>query len=352
MNGHPTLRRLPAPAPRTTATRSRSLAVYALLIASLAVVLVAALLVAGCGADTTTTSIAPTTTAAPMTTLVPTTTLAAATFPVTVTDDNGDSATIKAMPKRIVSTAPASTETLFALGVGNLVVGVSSLDDYPAEVNDIPKVGDFTANSEAVMAQSPDLVVGYSGNEEALAPVKQAGTPVLFFSPASLDGIYANIMTMGAVTGTAAKAEELIAGIKAEVQAVITKTAATGAKPKVFYAVDNTLWTSGPGSFVDGLLTLVNATNVGSMQPEGAGVQPYYQFTPEQLVAADPDIILLPNTAYTKVEEFTGDPRFASLKAVKEGKVFLVNDILITRPGARIGQGFEALAKAVHPEAF
>jgi iron complex transport system substrate-binding protein len=343
MNGRPTLRRTPALHSHATST---------LLVVAVAVVALAALLVAGCGADTTTTTMAPTTTLAPVTTLAPTTTTAAAAFPVTVIDDNGDTATVKAEPRRIVSTAPASTETLFALGVGDRVVGVTSLDDYPAEVADIAKVGDFTANTEKVMALSPDLVVGYSGNEEALAPVKQAGAAVIVFNPASLDGIYDNITTLGAVTGTAGKAAELIASIQAEVKAVTDKTATIGDRPKVFYAVDNTLWTCGPGSFVDELLTLVNVTNVGSMQPEGAGVQAYYQFSPEQLVAADPDVILLPNTAYTSTDEFTSDARFGSLRAVKEGQVFLVNDILITRPGARIGQGLKTLAEAVHPGLF
>jgi iron complex transport system substrate-binding protein len=353
MNGRPTLRRTPALLSTATSNRCHVLVSSILFVAAVAVIVLAALLVAGCGSDATTTTMAPTTTVAPVTTLAPTTTTAAAAFPVTVTDDNGDTATVTAEPKRIVSTAPASTETLFALGLGDRVVGVTSLDDYPPEVADIAKVGDFMANTEKVMALSPDLVVGYSGNEEALAPVKQAGAAVIVFNPASLDGIYANITTLGAVTGTAGKAAELIASIQAEIKAVTDKTATTGAKPKVFYAVDNTLWTCGPGSFVDELLTLVNVTNVGSLPgKDAAGVQAYYQFSPEQLVAADPDVILLPNTAYISTDEFTSDARFGSLRAVKEGHVVLVNDILITRPGARIGQGLKALAEAVHPGLF
>ena len=345
MNGRPTPRRTPALLSSAASNRRRVLVTSALLVAAVAVVVLAALLVAGCGSEATTTTSAPTTTVAPVTTLAPTTTTAVAAFPVTVTDDNGDTATVEAEPKRIVSTAPASTETLFALGVGDRIVGVTSLDDYPPEVEDIAKIGDFTANTEAVMALSPDLVVGYSGNEEALTPVKQAGAPVIIFNPASLDGIYANITALGAVTGTADKAAELIASIQAEVKAVTGKTAATGARPKVFYAVDNTLWTCGPGSFVDELLTLVNVTNVGSMQPEGAGVQAYYQFSPEQLIAADPDVILLPNTAYTSTDEFTADARFGSLRAVKEGKVYLVDDVLITRPGRPHRTGTEVLGR-------
>ena len=141
----------------------------------------AGLLVAGCGSDSTTTTAAPATTAstaapAETTTTAPsgdTTTSTASqgsegTFPVTVTDDDGDTVTIAAKPMRIVSTTPASTEILFAIGAGDRVVGVSSLDDYPPEVANIAKVGDFQPNTEAIMGLSPDLVISYSGYEEQL----------------------------------------------------------------------------------------------------------------------------------------------------------------------------------------
>jgi cobalamin transport system substrate-binding protein len=273
-------------------------------------------------------------------------------FPVTVTDDNGNSVTIKAKPMRIVSTAPANTWTLFALGVGDRVVGTTSLPGEPPEAANIAKIGDFQANTEAIMAQSPDLVVGYSGNEEALAPVAAAGAPVLILNPMTLDQIYANITTVGAATGATGKAAEVVEGIKAQIKTVTDTTSQAGTSPKIFYAFDNTLWTAGPGSFVDELLKLVGATNIGSMEGSPAAGQPYFQFTPEQLVAADPDVVLLPMSIYKSVDEFTSDPRFAGLKAVKEGRVSLVDDVVVTQPGPRIGEGVETLAKAVHPEAF
>jgi iron complex transport system substrate-binding protein len=275
------------------------------------------------------------------------------TFPVTVTDDNQESVTIEAEPMRIVSTAPANTETLFALGLGDRVVGVTSLDDYPPEVADIEKIGDFQPNPEAITALSPDLVVGYSGNEEALAAIKAAGTPVLILNPASVDQIYANISTIGTATGATQQAADLVESIKAQMAEVTDTAKATGEQPRVFYALDNTLWTAGPGSFVDELLALANAANVAADPgADGAAAQAYYQFAPEQLVAADPDVILLPGTIYTSAEEFTGDPRFSGLKAVKEGRVVVIDDVIVTRPGPRIAEGLQILAAAIHPEAF
>jgi iron complex transport system substrate-binding protein len=202
---------------------------------------------------------------------------------------------------RIVSTAPSNTETLFALGVGDRVVGVTSLDDYPPEAAAIAKIGDFQANTEAIMALSPDLVVGYAGGEEALAPVQAAGAPVLILNPTNLEQIYADIALVGAATGATGKAAEVVDSIKAQIKEIADAAAGTEVSPKVFYALDNTLWTAGPGSFVDELLKLVNATNVASLpSADSAAAQAYYQFAPEQLVAADPDVILLPNTACKK----------------------------------------------------
>jgi iron complex transport system substrate-binding protein len=270
-----------------------------------------------------------------------------------VVDDDKVSVTIKAQPKRIVSTAPSNTEILFALGLGDRIVGVTSLDDYPPEAASVAKVGDFQINTEAVMALSPDLVVGYAGAEEALKPVQNAGAPVIILNPTTIDGIYSNILLVGQATGATAQAAELVDSLKTQIDTVSKAAAATGESPKVFYAVDNTLWTCGPGSFVDNLLTLAHATNVAA-QPgaDSAAVQAYYQFAPEQLIAADPDIILVPNTAYKSADEFTSDARFASLRAVKEGHVYLINDIVVTRPGPRIGDGLKTLVDLIHPGAL
>jgi iron complex transport system substrate-binding protein len=337
-----------------------------LALVALAVMFAGTLFAAGCGSSgsgETTTTVAPavSTTVAAVSTTATTAAvtsstlprLAEGTFPVTVTDDNKASVTVGAKPLRIVSTAPANTEMLFALGLGDQVVGVNSLDNYPPEVADIAKVGDFQLNTEAVIALSPDLVVAYSGNEEAVGPLQKAGTPVLIFNPTTVEQIYVDLTTLGAATGATGKAAELVDSIKAQIKEISDAAAAAGDSPKVFYALDNTLWTSGPGSFVDELLTLAHATNVAaSPGAGGAAAQAYYQFAPEQLVAADPDVILLPGSIYKSAAEFTGDPRFAGLKAVKEGRVLVIDDVIVTRPGPRIAEGLKILAAAIHPAAF
>jgi iron complex transport system substrate-binding protein len=265
-------------------------------------------------------------------------------FPVTVSDDSGATVTVGNRPQRIVSTVPANTEILFALGAGSRVVGVSSMDDYPPEALSLPKVGTFELNQEAVTALDPDLVVGWTGNADALKATKDRGVPVLLFGPESVDGVYACITSIGDAVGQPAAALKLVDKIKIQIDGIGNSAADLADSPKVFYALDNTLWTVGPGSFVDELISLAGATNVA-----GDGPSAFYQFTPEQLVAADPDMILLPNTAFTSTAEFLEDSRFANLRAVKAGKVVLVNDTIITRPGPRLAEGLRSLAMAIHP---
>jgi iron complex transport system substrate-binding protein len=329
MYGHSTPRRNPAWLPLLT-----GVLVCALMLAF-------ALAVAGCGSGDQKAG----------TTAV----VAEAKFPVILTDDVGGTATIQARPTRIVSTAPSNTQILFALGVGDRVVGVNSLDDYPAEVADIAKVGDYQVNTEAVMALSPDLVLGYSGNEEGLAPVKAAGAPVLIFNPSTLEGIYANIQTIGQAVGASTQASQVVADMKASIQQIADAAKATGESPRVFYVIDATQqpYTCGSGTFVDELLKLASATNIAS-EDTSAAAQGYYPMAPEKLLAADPDIVLLSGLAFADVDQFTSDARFAGLSAVKEGRVFILDaqyDKLLTIPGPRIVEGFRALVETIHPSA-
>ncbi len=290
--------------------------------------------VAGCGSDDGTPS--------------STVTAVEATFPVSLSDDVGSTVTVPAKPTRIVSTAPSNTQTLFAIGAGDRVVGVNSLDDYPAEVADIAKVGDFQVNTEAVMALSPDLVLGYSGNEEGLAPVSAAGAPVLIFNPASLEGIYTNITTIGAAVGNTQEAAQLVASMQAEIAELAEAAAATGESPTVFYVIDATQqpYTAGAGTFVDELLTLASATNIAT--DDG-----YFAMAPESLLAADPEMVVLSGLAFTSADQFTSDPRFSGLTAVKEGRVFVLDaqyDKLLTVPGPRIVDGLRGLVETIHPD--
>ena len=140
-------------------------------------------------------------------------------FPATMTDDMDRTVTVKTEPKRIVSLAPGNTEILFALGLGDRVVGVTSYDDYPAEVADIAKVGDFAGpNLEAVAAADPDLVVATTGVQaDVIGKLEKLGATVVALDPQSLDGLYADIAELGTITGRADEAATVVDSMKSDI---------------------------------------------------------------------------------------------------------------------------------------
>ncbi len=270
----------------------------------------------------------------------------AAQWPLIVRDMAGRDVTISAEPKRIVSLAPSNTEIVFALGLGEKLVGVTALCNWPEEAADKPKVGDFRINREAVVALDPDLVLGISGHEELAEDLGQAGIPVLILAPTNLEEIYDSIILVGQATGAETEAQRLVDDMRAQVKE-IRQTVADKAtqRPKVFILLDiEGLWTAGPGTFLDELVRLAGGENVAAK-----GDQPYMQYSAEQLLLDDPDVILV---TFAGADEFRQDSRWQSLKAVRAGRVIEVNADLVSRPGPRIVEGLREVAKALHPDIF
>lgn len=272
---------------------------------------------------------------------------AAATWPVTVTDDASRTVTVKAAPARIVSLAPADTEILFALGLGDKVVGVTSYDDYPAEVKDIAKVGDFAGpNVEAVAAAKPDLILATTGVQaDVVAKLEALGATVIAIDPQNLDGVYADIVKVGKVTGTEAKATEVVDGMKAQV-AEIEKALEKSPKVTAFIEIgQNPLFTAGTGTLLDELVKLGGGTNVVTE----AG---WVGYSAEKVIAADPAVYLATKSSATDAASVGKRPGYSAMAAVKSGRVVVLDDNLVSRPGPRIVEGLRLIAEGLHPEAF
>ncbi|MBU4557430.1 MAG: ABC transporter substrate-binding protein, partial [Actinobacteria bacterium] len=140
-------------------------------------------------------------------------------FPVTVTDDAGREVTIESAPERIVSLAPANTEIVYALGLLDKLVGVTTYDDYPAQVADIAKIGDFvTPNIEAITAAQPDLILATTGVQaDVITQLEGTGATVIAIDPQTLEALYVSIETVGKATGATEMAAELLDGMKADI---------------------------------------------------------------------------------------------------------------------------------------
>ncbi len=268
-------------------------------------------------------------------------------FPVTITDDSSRTVTVKAEPQRIVSLAPANTEIAFALGLGDKVVGVTTYDDYPAEVTSIAKVGDFSSpNIEAIAAAKPDLVLATAGVQaDMVTKLEELGATVVVIDPQNIAGLYTDIERVGSVTGATAPAERLVAGMKSDVEAV--RTAVAGAAPATAFVEigQNPLFTVGTGTLIDELLVLAGGKNVVS-QPG------YVAYSAEQLIAADPQVYLATKGSMSDPNALKSRAGFDKLSAVKTGRVIILDDNLVSRPGPRVVEGLRQIAEGLHPDAF
>lgn len=282
------------------------------------------------------------------------------TYPLTLTDDAGREVEVAADPRRIVSLAPSNTEIVCALDACDRIVGVNDFrDGFPPEVvgalEDVPNVASFTGvDREAVVRADPDLVLA-AGNEltpsadiDALA---ELGFGVLVLYPESLEEVYADIGLLGDALDARPEADALVRDMRARVAAVERAVADEG-RPRTFYEVsifEGTIYTAGQDSFLAALIELAGGEPITG-DPLSTAIQL------EDLVAADPEVILLGDAAYDASitpESVAQRPGWSRMTAVIRGRVHPVpEDIVITRPGPRIVDGLEALAGVIHPGAF
>lgn len=300
-------------------------------------------------------------TATPAPTVPPTPTVTPAPTPtptpfLVITDEAGRPVVLRSRPQRIVTLAPSATEMIFAVGAGDRLVGRDALSDYPPEAQRVPSIGSTyqTLNTEAILALRPDLVLAPGViSPEQVKTLEGLGLVVFHQStPKDLEGIFQQILTVGRLTGNVAQAEQVVAALRDRVRAVEEKVKAAPARPKVFYELDATdpgkPWTAGPGSFIDQLITVAGGRNVGAVLSSEWG-----QLSLEELIRQDPDVILLGTANYGETpEKVRQRPGWARLRAVREGRIYPINADLVSRPGPRVVEGLETIARLLHPELF
>ncbi|MBM2824480.1 MAG: Cobalamin-binding protein [Dehalococcoidales bacterium] len=273
--------------------------------------------------------------------------------PGTYTDDMGRSVNIQKIPQRIVSHVPSITETLFALGLGEKVVGVDDYSDYPEEAKSKQSVGNyFNPSIESIVALEPDLVLT-DGHSDSIKQLDNLGINYLVMDPKDMDGIFRNIELLGKVAGIEGRARKLIDDMKKEITGVLDRVKGAP-RVRVLHILDATdlsnPWTAGPGSFLDAFITMAGGENIAAKAPA-----PWVQFSIERIVSADPEIIILPTThgsASTLPEMLKTNPAWRGITAVKQGRIYTVDADLVDRSGPRIVQGLKEIAKILHPERF
>ncbi|MEB2300094.1 cobalamin-binding protein [Lysinibacillus xylanilyticus] len=274
-----------------------------------------------------------------------------------VKDDRGVEVAFNAVPKTIVSLQPSNTEILFALGVGDKIVGATEFDTYPEEAQKIERVSNSTTfNSERILALKPDVVIAYTtgGKDEenlnALKGLEDAGIKVFAIQSAkSFDDVYGDIEQVATVMGIKDKGEKLNEDIKAKIADVQAKVKDVK-KPKNVYleiSPKPDIYTAGSGTFQQEILNAANVNNVF------ADLKSWAPISEEDVIAKNPEVILT-TVSYVKnsAEEILSRDGWNSITAIQNKAVYSIDTDISNRPGPRIGEAVELIAKAVYPELF
>ena len=272
---------------------------------------------------------------------------------LTLTDGLGRTVTLPKPTVKVISMAPSNTEILFALNAGPAVIGRDEFSDYPPEAKSLPSIGGSMGkyDFEQIARLQPDLVLASSLNTpEQIKSIEDLKIPVFeIANPTTIDGLYANLETVGQLVGHSADARRLVDALKQRVDAVTVAAAKAASRPKVYYEFDGTdpakPWTAGPGSFVDMLIKMSGGVNAaGSLKSD------YAQISQEELIAVNPDFILLGDGAYgVTPDQVAQRPGWNVIRAVQDKKVIVVDDNTFSRPGPRLVDGLETLYKLQHP---
>ena len=261
-------------------------------------------------------------------------------------DEVGRSVELPEKPQRIISLVPSVTEILFALGLGDRLVGATQFCTYPPEAKAIPRIGNYMHPSlEAIVAKGPDLVFAASdaASPALVSQLERMGIATFVVTPHDLDSTLQSIRIVGRVMDKAEAAERLAKGLE-QTFCRIRRATAKLAKPRVLLSVMVTpLTVAGPGTLGN---TLIEAAGGINVVPPGPGRYPSWGM--EAVLAADPDVIIVsPNPGESNpASHFASWPQ---LKAVRNNRVVTISDPdWIHRPGPRLALGLEAMAEALH----
>lgn len=281
---------------------------------------------------------------------------------VKATDALGKTVTLSAPASKVVSLAPSNTEILFAIGAGVNVAGVTSYCDYPAEAKKKPQIGDYHNPSlEKIVALKPDLVVGAHGNPlELVEELRRLGIPVFTVNSKTLDEVLRDIRTLGDLTGHTKDAEALVSSLQKRIDAVTSKTngLAASQRPRTLFlgGWEPPVFTPGPGTFIHDLIVLAGGQNVAVDAPRGT----WTQYSLEMFVVRAPEVLVGtygpgddPAVRTSgRLERLRTMEGWRAMPAVKQGRLGLVYVDAVLRPGPRLIDALEEMARIIHPELF
>lgn len=266
-----------------------------------------------------------------------------------LTDDFERTISLEQPAERIISLAPSTTEILFALGVGDRVIGATVYCNYPEDALKIERMGDFDKpNLELIVAKEPDLVLAASLHKEPVEAMEAMGIPVLALDPKDFDGVYQNIRVLARAVDREEAGEELIEEMQTRLEAVTAAVAdvAEADRPRVYYEV----WypepnTVGGGTFIDQIISLAGGRNIAH------ALSGYPVISEEELIDSNPQLILH-GRLDADADIFAQREGWEKLAAVRNGRIHYVDQDIVNRTGPRLVEAVEILARLFHPQAF
>lgn len=257
-------------------------------------------------------------------------------YPVTVKDVRGKAVIIKSAPQRIVSLTPNNTEILFALGLGNRIVGVNSWSNYPLAATKKAKVGDHIISVEKVISLKPDLIVAHAVlNDTYIKQLETLRRTVIAIDPKTYGQVMADITMLGHATGQNKQAAAVVKNMRAAVEKVRKRTAKRRGPNVLVEIQPNPLWAAGPGTLVDEMLGYCHARNVAHDSKSG-----FNEYPVELAVSHKPDVII---AGKKESRFFLTSPLWRNAPAVRNKRVYEMDFDLLVRPGPRLADGLMKL---------
>ena len=317
-------------------------------------ILVFGLFVTSCASTTPAPTITPEPTTEPIATSSPTDTPVPteppSPYPMTIIDGAGREVTIEEEPQSFISLAPSNTEVLYALGLGDSIVGVTEFCNFPLEAMDKPKIGGFSdVDTEKVVELKPDLILAANLHiGEVVTALEELGLTVIVISPPDVPAVLESIKLIGQITDKDEEAAVLTTEMQERIDAV-TQAVDGEYPPRVFWEISNDLWTAGPGSFINDLIMRAGGENISA-----DAESPWVQYSNEAIIDADPEVIFLADHPFGEsIETVVVRPGWSTISAVVNNRIIeVVNTDMFSRPGPRVVDALELVAKALHPDAF
>ena len=276
-------------------------------------------------------------------------------FPMTLTDQMGREVVIEKIPERIVSLAPNNTEILFALNLEDKIVGVTTFCDYPLGVENKEKIGDYEEpNIEKILSLNPDLVFANDIHQKSIEELEKLNIVSVVLDSKNINEVFDSIELAGKATGQDDEALALTNDLKERMKKIEDKTANLKAdeRPKVYYELwPSPIMTCGPGTFVNDIILKAGGQNI-AFDAKLA----YPQYSQEVILAKNPDIIIFSHHGSGSYN-ITGDEilsrqGWSNVNAVKNKKVYYIDENIVQRATPRLIDGLEQFFKIIHPEFF